>query len=307
LRSDEIVAAFASFVLHALALVLVYFGLPELFTPKHLEDQVVNVEVVSLQDAAPKPIPEPPKEAPKPPPQAPEPPKAAATPPPPPPPPPPPEPMRAPEPPPPPPKPEAAKAPEPPKPKPPEPEPEPQQVQKPAPPTPKPKPAPPPDQLASLLKDLKQEKAQVEQKEKAKPKTPSVRDLVADLKPSPQAAPSTQPAPQVSAIDQRRDAATLAALVAQQISPCWAIPAGARDAANMRVAIRITLNPDGSLRGIPSVQDRSRMGTDPVFQAFGESAIRALQQCNPLRLPADKYALWQDMIVNFDPKQAVGP
>ena len=40
---------------------------------------------------------------------------------------------------------------------------------------------------------------------------------------------------------------------------------------------------------------------------LGESAIRALQQCNPLRLPADKYAMWQDMIVNFDPKQAVGP
>jgi len=49
------------------------------------------------------------------------------------------------------------------------------------------------------------------------------------------------------------------------------------------------------------------MGTDDVFRAFGESAVRALQQCNPLRLPADKYALWQDMIVNFDPKQAVGP
>ena len=302
MRSDEISSAFASFVLHVLVLALVYFGLPELFTPKHLEDQVVNVEVVSLQDAAPKPVPEPPKEAPKPPPAAPEPPKAAAAPPPPPP-PPAPEPLRAPEPPPPPPKPEAVKPPEPPKPKPPEPEP--QQVQKPAPPAPKPKPAPPPDELASLLKNLKQEKAQVEKQEKAKEKTPQARDLVADLKPSPR--PAAAPAPQVASIDQRREAATLAAMVAQQISPCWAIPAGARDAGDMRVAIRITLNPDGSLRGVPNMQDRSRMGTDDVFRAFGESAIRALQQCSPLRLPADKYALWQDMIVNFDPKQAVGP
>jgi outer membrane biosynthesis protein TonB len=293
-------AFIASAALHVAVIAAAFIGLPELFEPKHLEDQVVNVEVVSLQDAAPKPVPEPPKEAPKPPPAAPEPPKAAAAPPPPPPPPPPPEPAKAPEP---LPKPEAVKQPEPPKPKPPEPEP--QQVQKPAPPAPKPKPAPPPDQLATLLKNLKQEKAQVEKQEKTKEKTPSVRDLVADLKPSPQTAPA--PAPQVSSIDQRRDAATLAAMVAQQISPCWAIPAGARDAADMRIGIRITLNPDGSLRGVPNIQDRSRMGTDDVFRAFGESAIRALQQCSPLRLPADKYALWQDMIVNFDPKQAVGP
>jgi outer membrane biosynthesis protein TonB len=275
----------ASAGLHLAVIALAFYGLPELFAPRHLEDQVVNVEVVSVQDAAPKRPPEPPKEAPKPPP---EPPKAAA--PPPPPPPPPPEPVRQPEPAPPPPKPEPVKQPEPPKPKPPEP----QQVQRPAPPAPKPKPAPPPDQLATLLKNLKREKARVEQQDNR------------DAKPSPPQ-PQPVPAPQVASIDQRRDAATLAAMVSQQITPCWNVPAGARDARDMRVGIRITLNPDGSLRGVPTIADRARMGTDGVFRAFGESAIRALQQCSPLRLPTEKYALWQDMIVNFDPKQLVGP
>ena len=285
----ELRATLASAGLHLVVVVLAFIGLPELFRPHHIEDQVVNVEVVSLQDASPKTTAEPPKEAPKPPPP-PEPPKAAA-PPPPPPPPPPPEPVKQPEPPaPPPPKPEPIKQPEPPKPKPPEP----QQVQKPVPPTPKPKPAPPPDQLATLLKNLKKEKAQVQQQEKQQV-----------AKAVPQPAPA--PAPQVSTIDQRRDAATLAAMVSQQITPCWNVPAGARDARDMRVGIRITLNPDGSLRGIPIIQDQGRMGSDEVFRAFGESAIRALQQCSPLRLPNDKYAMWQDMIVNFDPKQLVGP
>jgi outer membrane biosynthesis protein TonB len=285
----ELRATIASAGLHLAVVALAFIGLPELLRPHHIEDQVVNVEVVSLQDASPKTTPEPPKEAPKPPPP-PEPPKAAA-PPPPPPPPPPPEPVKQPEPPaPPPPKPEPIKQPEPPKPKPPEP----QQVQKPAPPTPKPKPAPPPDQLATLLKNLKKEKAQVEQQEKQQ---------VAKAVPQ----PSPTPAPQVSTIDQRRDAATLATMVSQQITPCWNVPAGARDARDMRVGIRITLNPDGSLRGIPIIQDQGRMGSDEVFRAFGESAIRALQQCSPLRLPNDKYAMWQDMIVNFDPKQLVGP
>jgi outer membrane biosynthesis protein TonB len=186
------------------------------------------------------------------------------------------------------PKPEPVKQPEPPKPKPPEPAP--QQVQRPAPPAPKPKPAPPPDQLASLLKDLKQEKAKVESQQ---PKQVTLQP--------PQPATSS-PAPQVASIDQRRDAAQLARMVSDQISPCWNLPAGARDARDMRVGIRITLNPDGSLRGIPSMQDQSRMSSDGVFRAFGESAIRALQQCSPLKLPQDKYALWQDMIVNFDPR-----
>jgi outer membrane biosynthesis protein TonB len=260
-------------VLHLGVIAAAFYGLPEIFDRKPLEDVVLPVEIVSLQDASPKP--EPAKEPPKPPPPPPEPPRAATPPPPP---PAPPEPVKAPEPPPPLPKPEPVK------------QPEPQQVQRPAPPAPKPKPAPPPDQLASLLKDLKQEKAKVESQQ---PKQVTLQP--------PQPA-TTSPAPQVASIDQRRDAAQLARMVSDQISPCWNLPAGARDARDMRVGIRITLNPDGSLRGLPAMQDQSRMGSDGVFRAFGESAIRALQQCSPLKLPSDKYALWQDMIVNFDPR-----
>jgi hypothetical protein len=42
-------------------------------------------------------------------------------------------------------------------------------------------------------------------------------------------------------------AAGLSQAINQQITPCWKIQAGARDAANMSVAVNIRLNPDGSL------------------------------------------------------------
>jgi hypothetical protein len=29
--------------------------------------------------------------------------------------------------------------------------------------------------------------------------------------------------------------------------------------------------------------------------------VRAVYQCQPYTLPSDKYALWRDMILNFDP------
>jgi hypothetical protein len=35
--------------------------------------------------------------------------------------------------------------------------------------------------------------------------------------------------------------------------------------------------------------------------------VRAVYQCQPYSsLPADKYAVWRDMILNFDPSQMYG-
>ena len=39
----------------------------------------------------------------------------------------------------------------------------------------------------------------------------------------------------------------------------------------------------------------------PFFQAAADSAVRAVFQCQPYELPSEKYALWRDMILNFDP------
>lgn len=102
-------------------------------------------------------------------------------------------------------------------------------------------------------------------------------------------------------------AASLSQSVKRQIAPCWSIPAGAQDAASMSVAIRIQLTPDGSLAGQPIVEDSSRMTSDPFFRSVAESALRALRnpRCMPLDLQSDQYDTWKDIMLVFDPREAL--
>jgi outer membrane biosynthesis protein TonB len=280
-------AALYSAGLHVLVIVFTLIGLPALLTSRFEAETAIVVEVVNLADKpAAKPAPPPKPATPEPPPPAPKvelPPE------------PPPEPVMEKVPPPPEVKPPEPKV-EPPKPEPPKPvaKPEPVPTPKPAPPkeTAKAVPEPPrkppaPDAFEVLLKDL------AKQRDASRP------------------APTPQPQqPQVaarSAIDEQRLAATLAQMVMSQITPCWSIPAGAKDAAGARVGIRISLNPDGSLSGVPMVENAQRMSEDATFRTVAESALRALRhpRCTPLRLPYEHYNTWKLISLNFDPKDVL--
>jgi hypothetical protein len=305
--------AIISGLLHVGILILVIIGLPGILQSERVEMVPISVEVVSIEELSKlqeKKIPPKPK-AKKPPPKKPDPPKPSKKPPPPPPTkkPPPPEP-RKPEPKPPEPKPPEVK-PEPvPKPK-PKADPAPKPKAKPAlpkkpetqvavktPPAPKPKrkpkpPPPKPDEFQSLLKNLAKDKRAAE---KARADAPAkVVEQVEDK-------------PKRSALQARMMAASLAQSVNRQVTPCWSIPAGAKDAANMSVAIRIRLNADGTFVAAPKIEDTRRLGSDTSFRAVAESALRALrdQRCAPLKLPYDQYDLWKDIIFTFDPKEALG-
>ena len=312
-----------SALLHIGVLILVIAGLPSLLNSERQEIVPIAVEVVSPDELQKAPPPKPaPKPAAKPQPPKPEPPKAAKPAPPPPPAPapppeqvvkipepepmpaekpkPPPPPEKKPEPPKPAPKPEAK--PEPPKP--PEKKPEPKQVAAAEPdapaPRPKRKPSPPPDEFQSLLKNLEKEKEKKERQEEQQKKAPE---------PPKQAA--VQPAPQTprrSALQERMIAASLAQAIRQQLAPCWSIPAGAKDAADMSVAIRLRLNPDGALGGQPRIEDTARLNRDLSFRTVAESALRALRNpnCMPLKLPYDQYDVWREILFVFDPREALG-
>jgi colicin import membrane protein len=52
--------------------------------------------------------------------------------------------------------------------------------------------------------------------------------------------------------------------------------------------------------------DAARMGNDPVFRAFAESAVRAVRSCSPLKLPPESYQVWRNIIFNFDPSLMTG-
>ena len=301
-----------SAAMHVGILAAIVIGLPTLFRPPVPLDQPIAVELVTIApetratianpnlpkpnakpdiplNAAPAPIPQPKPEPPPPSPVAPpsaEPPPAPLPTPeppqpkvetPPPPPPPPPKPIEAQAPPPPPPKPEA-------KPK-PEPKPQPQQVKQ-----PEPKPDTKKQEVAfdSLLKNLAKTPA-VQQQD-----TPPQRQRVAAAAP-----PSSQPrAPLGSQLT-----ASEMDLVREQIARCWNINAGARDAKDLVVEIRASVNQDGTVTRADIV-DTGRVNSDPLFRAAAESARRAFfnPNCTPLKLPPEKYAMWKDLVVDFSPK-----
>ena len=88
-----------------------------------------------------------------------------------------------------------------------------------------------------------------------------------------------------------------------QIQRNWSLPAGARDAQNMVVTLRIQLNPDGTVTGV-SVLNESRMRSDPFFRAMAESTVRAVLKTDRIKnLSPEKYELWRDMRINFDPRE----
>jgi len=91
-----------------------------------------------------------------------------------------------------------------------------------------------------------------------------------------------------------------------QIEQCWNVPAGARDARDLVITIKINLKPDGSLKQPPVILDRDRMD-DGFFRAAAESARRAVQRCTPLKnLPTSKYDRWQDITLTFNPRDMLG-
>ncbi|MBO0735116.1 MAG: energy transducer TonB, partial [Alphaproteobacteria bacterium] len=205
--------------------------------------------------------------------------------------------------------------------KPPEPKPEPPVAAKP----PEPKPAPP--VAAKPPADL----VEPPPRPKEKPEPPS-RTGKSEPKPEPrkydptqfqallrnlaaqQAAPAPDAPPQkpraASARASSQPKAPLASqltaneldMVRHQIAQCWNVPAGARDARDLVVEIRVAVDPDGAVRQA-TIVDQGRL-SDPFFRAAAESARRAFfnPQCRPLHLPPGKYAIWKDLVVDFSPK-----
>jgi outer membrane biosynthesis protein TonB len=293
-----------SAALHVVLGILLIVGLPKLFDPPAPEEMPVAVQLVTIapETRATRPNPSQPrpdakpeipdaetplaKPEPKPePPPPPAPPSSASVPP----------------------APETTKPPEP-KPapplplKPPEPKPEPKPVEKVEAPRPKAKPEPTsqmvknevkpepkkydPGQFEALLKNL------APQQSAPSPDAPPQKPRVASTKASSQ--PRAPLGGQLTASELD--------LIRQQIARCWNVPAGARDAKDLVVEIRVVVDRDGTVQQA-TIVDQGRLG-DPFFRAAAESAKRAFfnPQCRPLHLPAEKYAVWKDLVVDFSPK-----
>jgi colicin import membrane protein len=87
-----------------------------------------------------------------------------------------------------------------------------------------------------------------------------------------------------------------------QIKRCWNVPAGALEAENLKIVVGVKLTLAGEVEGSPEiVNGGSAAGIERVA---AESARRAILQCAPYNLPADKYDGadgWNELEVTFDP------
>ena len=89
-----------------------------------------------------------------------------------------------------------------------------------------------------------------------------------------------------------------------QIFGCWSIPLGLPYNENLLVRIRLKLKPDGSV--IKSeILDHVRMNKpgQGFYKVLAESALRAIQLCQPLRVPTTGYERWKDLQLNFDARE----
>ncbi len=83
-----------------------------------------------------------------------------------------------------------------------------------------------------------------------------------------------------------------------QVSECWSPPAGAVDAGELRIRLQFRMDRSGNVVGQPEIL----AGPPGSFgYAASRAAVRAVMRCAPYQLPADKYDLWKDTILNFDP------
>lgn len=106
-----------------------------------------------------------------------------------------------------------------------------------------------------------------------------------------------------SGSDKRLSASEIDALKAR-LRQCWTPPVGAMDGANLYVVLRVMFRPDGTMATNPTVVEgpASQMGP-----ALGESATRALFQCQPYTmLRRETYDSWKDMEIKFDPREMFG-
>ena len=89
-----------------------------------------------------------------------------------------------------------------------------------------------------------------------------------------------------------------------QIFGCWSIPLGLPYNENLLVRIKLKLKPDGSVVKT-EILDHARMNQpgQGFYKVLAESALRAIQLCQPLRVPTTGYERWKDLQLNFDARE----
>jgi hypothetical protein len=89
-----------------------------------------------------------------------------------------------------------------------------------------------------------------------------------------------------------------------QIFGCWSIPLGLPYNENLLVRIKLKLKPNGLVIKT-EILDHVRMNKpgQGFYKVLAESALRAIQLCQPLRVPTTGYERWKELQLNFDARE----
>lgn len=90
-----------------------------------------------------------------------------------------------------------------------------------------------------------------------------------------------------------------------QMRRCWTIPAGAQNAESLQVHLHVMLNPDGSLASAPEMRNEP-LTQSSYYLAAKDATLRAVRMCAPYQLPVDRYSIWRELNLNFDPSIMLG-
>jgi len=99
--------------------------------------------------------------------------------------------------------------------------------------------------------------------------------------------------------------ADLADALRGQIYRCWSPPTGAPNPNDLVVDYDLSLNPDGTVSRLQMTAGTAATAALNTFtRAAAEAASRAIYECQPYRLPQDRYNLWREISpLRFDPRQ----
>jgi colicin import membrane protein len=101
--------------------------------------------------------------------------------------------------------------------------------------------------------------------------------------------------------------ASLVDALRSQIARCWNVGAisGGPNAADSVVDFQVQLNRNGSVASLALASGSvARAAVNPYTRAAAEAASRAIYECQPYRLPPDRYSEWSEINpFHFDPRQ----
>jgi colicin import membrane protein len=86
------------------------------------------------------------------------------------------------------------------------------------------------------------------------------------------------------------NSATWGAMFKQQVERCWKKPYGGIEAQRSEAVFAIRLKRDGSLEGMPVPEGTP---STPYLRVYQESALRAIIECQPYKLPAAFFEEWK--------------